>query len=212
MHSKNGRQNHDFQIMHFLAGKCGTPDGAYAVLCDLRAEREAAIAHYRVCQKRNKAKRLRLEAVITSNESDALEREADLEEMDNAEHTNKVLFGVAEDELAFINKVIAAIQPMRKYAHLPDSEAHEAMQEEEWLQELLERAENMMFCHGTPSPDELTTMRAHPAFKTEILPALIDMERAVKEGNRAALMVARKSNDGLLQVIGQQVAMLRIAP
>lgn len=169
---KTHRVNHDFQLVHFLAGRCHTPDAAYALMHDLKDDREAAINNYHVATLRNKTKRDRFAQELV-RESEAAERKADLLELDYAEKTGKVLFDAAQDELACINKIIAALEPMRKYKDLPDAEAFEKAQEEEWLYELLERVENMLFCTGSISPDHFATMRQHPEFVSTILPFII---------------------------------------
>lgn len=175
---KTHRVNHDFQLVHFLAGRCHTPDAAYALMHDLKDDREAAINNYQVATLRNKTKRDRIEQELV-RESEIAGRKAALMELDYAEKTGKVLFEAAQDELACINKIIAALEPLRKYKDLPDAQAFEAAQEEEWLYELMERAENMLFCTGTVSPDHFATMRQHPAFASTILPFIIKFKTAI---------------------------------
>ena len=48
MNAKNHKQNTNFQIVYFLVGSCHTPDGAYALLCELREERLLATNSYEV--------------------------------------------------------------------------------------------------------------------------------------------------------------------
>jgi hypothetical protein len=194
MHSKNHRQNHDFQIAHFLAGKCGTPDGAYALLCDLKEEREAAIAHFHVVQKRTLANEIRAnEKRANGDAAGKLEAQADLEEIENSRKTGKILYEAAIDELNFIKSCIERIQPFRKYKHLADPEAHEAAQREEWKYELIGRAENFLLCAGTIPPDEFATMRSHPDFVEGILPAIKEIKTQLGNNDVEPLLTHKKA-------------------
>jgi hypothetical protein len=196
MHSKTHRQNHDFQIAHFLAGKCHTPDGAYALLCDLKEDRKAAIANYQVSQKRVAAKLMRINKMLESEDAaERLEAQADLEEIENGQQTGKVLYDAAVDEANFIQRCIDAIQPHRKYAHLSDPEAHEAAQREEWKFELIERAENYLLCTGTIPHDEFSTMRSHPDFKQAILPAIDQVRQQLLAGKPASEILLTERPD-----------------
>lgn len=181
MHAKNNRQNKDFQIAYFLAGSCHTPDGAYSLLCDLREDRRNALANAEVVRLREQARRAA--AVIASRSADEYERlngEADLLELDSMAATAKACYDAAVAELATIEKCIERLQPLRKFAHLPDPEAHEAAQHDEWKFELIHRAENSLLSCGVIPVDQWATLRMHPAFATEILPAI--------EKSRTALM------------------------
>ena len=88
------RRNSDFQIAYLLAGKCHTADAAYAMLCNLREERELAL--YEAEKVADKfARRDDVEARMFKRNLDA---------------------GVKE--LETINKCIERVQPLRKYRHL----------------------------------------------------------------------------------------------
>ena len=181
MNSKTHRKNHNFQIAHFLVGSCHTADAAYALLCDLREERQAAVDNYHVVKLRNEAKEIEASRLLESkDEADRKLAAADLMELDNARTSSKVLFDAAKDELEFIDECIAKIQPLRKFAHLSDPESHEACQHEEWKFELIERAENSLLMTGTIPPSEFATMRMHPAFQTEILPRINEVNVLLK--------------------------------
>lgn len=179
---KNHRLNTDFQILYFLAGSCHTPDGAYALLCDLREDRANAIKHYEVQTKRAEAKRLRAQTQLAMAMDDAtrLEAEADLQELANGEVSGKVHYEAALAELAFIDSCMAKLEPLRKYAHLPLPEAHEASQREEWRAELMRRAENYLLTTGTIPPDHFETMRQHPDFREHIFPWIEHVKLAMK--------------------------------
>lgn len=173
MHYKTNRQNHDFQIAYFIAGSCHTPDAAYAILQDLREDRDNALKMYLANIPKEKAKRIRAERQLKDeDEAVRLEGEAELAELEAMASTTKRNVEAAQAELATIDKLIAILQPMRKYAHLSDPEAHQAAQHEEWKLELISRAENFIITSGTIPQDHFATMRMHPAFQSEILPAL----------------------------------------
>jgi hypothetical protein len=173
MHYKTNRQNHDFQIAYFIAGSCQTPDAAYAILCDLREDRSNAIKSFNAHSKRDQAKMIRAERkLLDEDEAVRLEGEADIEEMKAMLETTQKNYDAALAELAFIDKCMDRLQPLRKYSHLTDAEAHEAAQHEEWKLQLVHTAENHILNTGMIPPDHFATMRMHPAFVTEILPAL----------------------------------------
>lgn len=199
MHAKNNRQNHDFQILHFLAGSCHTADGAYALLCDLRDDRADALKQATVAHLREQAKIVRAERRIASDdEAERLEGRADLAEIEGHAETLSKNLAAAQAELDFIEQCIARLQPLRRYAHLPDAEAHEACQREEWRLELVSRSENFLLTSGTIPPDHLATMRQHPDFASHILPAIRQAKALMAEGTADALLIAPRPIERLL--------------
>lgn len=161
------RTNSNFQIAYFLAGACHTPDGAYAQLCNLRESREMAL---------EEAKWFSLKRVFNR----ILGRVSSVE---------KKCYDAAVAELEFINKCIAAVQPYRKYADLPDPEAHEMSQRDEWRYELISRAENHLLTSGMIPADHFVTMRLHPDFKEFIAPSIIAMgELLSKDGGKEQML------------------------
>jgi hypothetical protein len=147
------------------------------MLCDLREDRQMAIDHFHVSQLRIEAKELRAKRLLESNdEADRKEGEADLLEIENGRVTGKVLYDAAVAELNFIDRCIEKIQPLRKYRDLPDPEAHEAMQAEEWKLELMHRAENFLLTVGHIPTDQFATMRMHPEFRTAIWPHIVSLQ------------------------------------
>jgi hypothetical protein len=191
MHAKTNRNNHDFQILHFLAGACHTADGAYALLCDLRDDRTDALKQATAAHLRERAKTLRAKRRMASDdEAERLEGQADLAEIEgHAETLAKNLAG-AQVELAFIEQCIARLQPLRRYAHLPNADAHEACQREEWRLELINRAQNFLLTSGTIPHDHLATMRQHPDFAMHILPAIHRAKALMAEGTSDTLLTA----------------------
>ncbi len=190
MNSKTNRNNHDFQIAYFLAGSCHTPDGAYALLCDLRDDRDLALKSVQAAQLRNRAKFIRAtQRMSSADEAERLEGEADLAEISAFSEIEQKNISAAIAELAFIDKCIEKVQPLRKFSHLPDPEAHEAAQRDEWKLEFIRRAENQMLLTGTISPDDFAHMRMHPDFAEVIAPAITIMGTLMKlEGGRERML------------------------
>lgn len=192
MHSKTNRVNHDFQILHFLAGSCHTADGAYALLCDLRDDRADALKHYEAARLREQAKRVRAQVKINdADEAAQLDGLADIEELEAGAETVRKNVLAARAELDFIQRCIERLQPHRKYAHLPDAEAHEACQAEEWRLELIGRAQNYLLTgQGIPA-DQFATMRMHPDFASHILPAVEEIKRLAPTPEGRNLLLGR---------------------
>lgn len=183
MNSKNGRVNHDFQILYFLIGSCHTVDAAYSLLCELKEERDSVVRNLHCTELRSQAKLLKLKKQLESDdEATRLEAQADLEEIENNKSQQRFLTDAAVKELEFINNCIERLQPYRKYAHLSDSEAHEQCQREEWKLELITRAENFLLTGGGIPPDHFSAMRMHPDFKEEILPAIETTKQLIHQG------------------------------
>lgn len=177
MHYQTNRVNHDFQIKYFIAGSCHTPDAAYAILCDLKENRSDAIKSFEASKLREKAKRIRAQRLIDSNdEADQLEGQADIVEIDAMSETVEKNLAAAIAELKTIQSYMDALEPHRIYAHLPLPEAHEAAQQEEWKLELMHRAENSLLTTGTIPADHFVTMRMHPEFKSAILPRIEEIQ------------------------------------
>jgi hypothetical protein len=173
MNSKNNRVNHDFQLAYFLAGSCHTADGAYALLCDLREDREGALAYAKAGELRAEAKLERISIALASDDKAArLDAEADLVEHKWDSIVKKKCVAGAEAELEMIIELQRRLHPYRVFAHLPDAEAHEAAQVDEWKLELMHRAQNSLFTTGSVDPELLNTMRMHPLFAVEMMPTI----------------------------------------
>lgn len=184
MHYKTNRLNHDFQIVHFIAGSCHTPDGAYAILCDLKEDRSNAIKAFEASKLRDQAARIRAEKLIASeDEIDRLEGKAKIADLDAMVDTCQKNYLAAMAELSTIENCIAMLQPHRKFKHLTDPEAFEAAQFEEWKLELIRRAENCLLTTGTISTDQFALMRLHPAFVADIVPAINEIRRLLEQPN-----------------------------
>jgi len=195
MISKNHRQNHNFQIIYFLVGSCHTPDAAYALLQDLREEREMAIENYHVSKIKESARMIRANRLCESmDEADKLDGQAELTEIANASARGKVLYRAACDEIEFIDECIEKISLNRKYADLSDSESCQAMQQEEWLLELIHRSENFLLTTGTIPTDHFATMRMHPEFKTKILPKIQEVRSLIQSSGDICLILENGTN------------------
>jgi NAD(P)-dependent dehydrogenase (short-subunit alcohol dehydrogenase family) len=189
MHAKTNRNNHDFQILHFLVGACHTADGAYALLCDLRDDRSDALKHAEAARLRQQAKIIRARRLIaSSDEADGLDGAADLAEIEAHTETVTKNLAAARAELDFIEVCMARIQPYRQYAHLPDAEAHEACQREEWRLELEARAQNYLLTAGTIPADHFATMRQHPDFSSHIMPVIHHTKALMNDGRADVLL------------------------
>lgn len=176
-------RNSIFQITHFLAGKCHTPDEAYRVLCQLHEERDLAVKNAEATELKQQAKRIRAERDLNSeDEAVVLDARAIIKEMEAFENQTASCLIDAKYERDFIEKLISKIEPYRIFAYLPPHEAHQAAQWEEWKLELIWRAENYLLTSGSIPPDHFETMRLHPAFEESILPAIQGMIELRQKG------------------------------
>jgi len=192
-------RNSNFQIAHFLAGKCHTMDGAYRMLLELREDREIAIRGVKASSLRAEAKKARANVVLANPpcESDKLEAMADIAEIEASEDMSKAVYEQGLRERDFIDACIAKVEPLRKYRHLPDHEAHQACQQEEWKLELVHRAKTFLLTGGTIPQDHLSTMMCHPDFKSDIAPQI---DNFMKPGNM--LLSQIDTNGEIVKLLG----------
>lgn len=189
MQYKTNRQNHDFQIAYFLAGSCHTPDAAYALLSDLHEDRDNAIKSYEASKMREQAKVIRAERLMNSEDAaDQLDGQADIVEIEAMRITVEKNLAAAVAERTTIEKCMAKLEPLRKYAHLSLPEANQAAQAEEWKFELIRRAEDFMITTGSIPTDHFATMRMHPEFKTAIMPAMKAIRSNMASGDMEAVL------------------------
>lgn len=165
-------RNSSFQVAYFLVGKCHTADEAYRVLHELREERQMALDNAKASSLRTQARQMRAQRIIDDAEDvvAVLEAQADLLEIDAFAKNSQDCIDEAQRELSFIDVMLERINPHRKFKHLPDHEAHQACQQEEWKYELAWRAENFLASGGHIPSDHLATMRMHPEFEQVIYP------------------------------------------
>ena len=179
-HSKNSH----FQYAAFIAGRCHTADEAHRILRDQWEDRDVAIKTFEASLIRQEAKREKAAALAedpTAKPWERLEAKADVIEIEAKNAQARACYDEAVRERAFLEELIASIQPYRKYAHLPDYEAMQACQREEWRLEFMTRIENYMMTSGTVPADQLAAMRQHPDFHTAIYPYLLECRKAVIE-------------------------------
>jgi hypothetical protein len=126
--------------------------------------------------------------------------EADIQEVESEKTVADLNLKAAVDELECINKLMAELEPHRKYAHLTLFEANEACQQEEWLEELKTRAENFLVCQGAIPHDQLSTMRSHPDFEAVLVPYIQETIAAIQTNQKGIGML--KQNKMLM--LGEQ--------
>jgi hypothetical protein len=173
MNSNPHRNNSDFQLRHFLAGSCFTPDGAWMLMYGQKIDRESVVKSCEAQKLRREAKIMEAQEVIdnpNASKADKLKAQADVIEADAHYYAWATNLEAAKMELATITKLMEELEPHRKYAHLPLLEANEAAQRDEWLGEFKNRVENFLFSTGTIPEDHLRAMRNHPDFQSELLP------------------------------------------
>jgi hypothetical protein len=183
---KRNRHNTDFQIAYFIAGSCFTADAAYFALLNQRDERQRALTAGQASDLRRQARRIEIDRALLSEDSvEQLRATADDIEW-HAEQAQMVeLQRACEDELAFIDLCIERVKPLRQYAHLPDNQAVEQCQREEFAKEFQYRIENYMMTSGSIPHNELSSMRQHPDFQTQILPHIQQVQLALSKPNGA---------------------------
>ena len=154
------------------------------MLKELWEERDVAIKHAEGMKLKAKATKLRLEHIIRTAEYEweRLEAEGDLACMNAEADQAKACYEEALRERDFLEKVIDYIQPYRKYGHLPDHEAFQEIQREEWGLELIRQAENSLLTTGSINPGQFDAMRAHPDFKEIIAPKIQDLYTRLEAG------------------------------
>lgn len=179
-------RNSNFQIKYFIAGSCHTPDEAYRKLMELKEEREMSLASA-------KAGKLKLDydiavaekKLLSNDKLEKMQGEYELAELKSHIKNTNDCVEQAKREYDYIISVIEEIKPFRKYSHLPDYEAFQIAQEEEWLLELKFRAENFLASIGTIPHDHLATMRMHPQWNSSLNPFIQELISNMKNNNIA---------------------------
>lgn len=105
-------KNSNFQIQHFIVGKCFTPDEAYRVLQELKLDRELAIEEFKAydLETTEKLKGLDLNTHLNST---GLSRAESLRLSSQHKHA-KECYLQAVNELQFIESLIVKIDPHRE--------------------------------------------------------------------------------------------------
>lgn len=208
MISKPHRTNSDFQLRNFFVGSCHTPDGAYALMYSERIALEDKLRHAEAQRLRRQAKIAAANEVLddsSSPRSAVLNAKADIAEANADIGTWEMNLKAAQAELATINTLMAELEPYRKFSHLPLLEANEASQQEEWLHELVYRAQNFLLTQGAIPHDHFARMREHPQFKTHLLPRVREAQAMIQSG-KVDVLLLQKPATPLLELIGQNHA------
>ena len=186
MHSASHRLNHDFQLRHFLAGSCHTPDAAWTLLYSQKIDMESKLKTAKAQAIDRKIKALEVENLLASSDPIMrLQGEKIQTELEASQYIFDMNVEGAEKELETIVALMEELEPLCKYAHLPILERNEACWREEWCLELIRRAENNLLAYGTIPPDQLETMRQHPDFKERIVPKILELTAKVQMQDRA---------------------------
>ena len=185
MHSASHRLNHDFQLKYFLAGSCHTPDAAWTLLYSQKIDMESKLKTAKAQAIDRKIKALEAEKLLQSSEElDRLQGEKILAELEASKYIFDMNVEGAEKELETITHLMEELEPLCKYSHLSILERNEVCWREEWLLELLRRAENNLLAYGTIPPDQLETMRQHPDFKEKIVPKILELTTQIQIQDR----------------------------
>jgi hypothetical protein len=197
MHSAPHRTNSDFQLRHFIAGSCHTPDGAWSLLYEQMIDIQIKLEATKARLIRRQIRREELQEALNNPSLSKKERmalEADLIEFNSGEGLLELALKGAEQELASIKDMMKELEPMRQFAHLPILEASEAAQRLEWLGEFKTRCENYLVSMGTIPHDQIETMRKHPDFQAEIVPFVQNLSLQLEQsGHRIELLQNSKT-------------------
>jgi hypothetical protein len=183
MHSSPHRNNSDFQLRYFIANSCHTADTAWCLMYEQKIDIQIKLESTKAKVIKRKVKRIEIDQNINSKDPiKQLNAQADLIEWQSGDGLLELAISGAEQEIKTITAIMDELQPQRKYAHLSVLEAGQASQREEWLLEFKHRVENYLITRGTIPEDQLTAMRNHPDFETQLIPHIT--ETAEKIGNR----------------------------
>lgn len=186
MHSASHRLNHDFQLRHFLAGSCHTPDAAWTLLYSQKIDMESKLKTAKAQAIDRRIKALEAENLLASSDPIMrLQGEKIQAELEASQYIFDMNVEGAEKELETIVTLMEELEPLCKYAHLPILERNEACWREEWCLELIRRAENNLLAYGTIPPDQLETMRQHPDFKERIVPKILELTAKIQTQDRS---------------------------
>lgn len=170
-----GWVNSKFQSLFFLAGNCHTPDGAWALLQNQRADLLFKIEMQKAQRYRRDAERIEIVTKLKSKSKAArLQARASAIEWNAQIEPCTIAVKGAKAELSYIDELLAHIEPHRLYSGMSSSDAAQECQHEEWCLTLIRRAENYLAFGPIPA-HELETMRAHPDFEARIRPRILEV-------------------------------------
>jgi hypothetical protein len=167
-----------------MANSCHTPDAAYALLYAQKLDMQVKLASSAGKMLERQAKIEKASATIHNEKAKnylKLKAQAEIKKLEAESHVFYMNIEGAKKELATIEKLMAELEPQRKYAHLSILDANEACQREELLLEMKFRAENYILSQGSIPADHLSTMRCHPDFLNQILPHIQKLTQLLHE-------------------------------
>jgi hypothetical protein len=197
---KAHRRNTNFQIQAFVEGGCHTPDAAWFTLKEQLEERKRVVRGHEINEKirvheKRELKR-RFDALPEDESKRSIEDlrvEAQWLTWQDNEPVVERMMSAARAELQFIESRIAAIEPQTLYVkrylagELSFDQAAQLAQPEEWLRELIFRAQNFLMTQGTIPHDHYAAMRRHPEFQQRIWPVIsLEMVRLSNMRRRLA--------------------------
>lgn len=163
--------NSNYYILTHMVGSVNTADEAYRVLhYDLEHIKHGY--DYNIAGKKTVEANLReFDLRVQSGDYiDKLKAEAERGQLEADIQRTAGAIERTERQMAFMRELMTALEPMRKYGHLPLLDAFEACQAEEWALELLKRARNFLLTQHTIPTDHFEAMTQHPWFEQYIAP------------------------------------------
>jgi hypothetical protein len=163
-----------FYYVHFIAGGKNTPEEAHRTLNKERSVLQKELTELELERLRDHDKNKNSDATaMMTNDLTMADR---LKELLASSGEAKVgVERAIEKEIAFIDKLLKAVEKHFEHPELSPEEAYEKCQRQEALLEILTTAENMVLTMGGVPPDALKQFRLHPDFAAIIMPAVNEM-------------------------------------
>lgn len=175
---KSYRTNTDFDIVNFVGRDAHTADGKYVLYVAQRNILKENYTRFLIAQKRKKHRIDVLLSTVANTPAVSMradhrfELSLELEELQASDENDRLNLEGGRKEIEFYDRIIAELKPLCKYAHLDLIDQQEAVQQEEWRLEFIERAKTHIQSVGYIPADQLAAMKAHPDFKAIILPEI----------------------------------------
>lgn len=173
MHWKHSQH----QLVHVILANCHTVDEAYRVLCELEEDRLFSIESSLAESKRAQSKVIAAKLVLKDSDeskSNKILSECFIDETLARNKLAQPCLDEARRELAFIREIKDKLEPYRKYIELPDHQAHQACQSEEYMYDLFWKAYNFICSTGTIPHDHWMLLKMHPN-SSSLVPLVINM-------------------------------------
>jgi hypothetical protein len=169
-------KNSNFHILTQMVGTRNTPDEAYRVLAFELEEQEHALSLEEANQLLRQQQRKELTRAAKSWwPFKRVKATAALMKLTGDECRVEGAAVRAEQEVAFIKQLMTEIAPHRRYSHLPDDEAFQACQAEEWAAEHLKRATRFLVCDHKIPENYLEAMTVHPWWESYLMPRIAEL-------------------------------------